>query len=304
MFDIRLRHRKNMTTWSANAINRKLEELVNVEERNYFKSLPYLLPYDRTELSRQSLQYNFFFKRNRGPLHYAPIDSVNKLFILDLGGGAGLWGEGMAKYYLNAEVVNLDAIIPLDDSKPEVYNRPVNYMNVQQNFLKPINFNDGYFDYVHMGFTGLAIPETQWHHVFSEMVRLVSKGGWIEIIDFGPLENINKHTMFYHTIINGLAKTKNITYDKILDIGAMFPKLNIVPSKHETLSIQVSLNAGHPNNALARSFVEQFKTICSRVKAEDIFAPDLVDLGFDHFYESFLTYEYTLYVHTYYGMRQ
>lgn len=49
--------------------------------------------------------------------------------------------------------------------------------------LKPLPFGTGAFDYVHMRFIGLGIPEHAWPQLIEEACRVLKRGGKLEIVD-------------------------------------------------------------------------------------------------------------------------
>ena len=51
------------------------------------------------------------------------------------------------------------------------------------NFLEPLPFPDGEFDYVHVKYVAGGIPEDRWYAFFAEVVRVMKGGGKFEITE-------------------------------------------------------------------------------------------------------------------------
>lgn len=56
-------------------------------------------------------------------------------------------------------------------------------LNLTPISLKPLPFRTGAFDYVHMRFIGLGVPEHAWPQLLEEACRVLKSGGKLEIVD-------------------------------------------------------------------------------------------------------------------------
>ena len=147
--------------------------------------VPYLLPADFEETNRLDMQHFMLHVAFRGDV-MAPIQQP--LAILDVGCGTGRWAREMALHHQQANVIGLDVVEPSADviarQLRSLGSIPDNYAFVQGNVLKGLPFDAGRFDYTHMRFLALAIPQNQWMGVVAEMDRVTRIGGWIELVEF------------------------------------------------------------------------------------------------------------------------
>ena len=158
--------------------------------RRYFAHAPYLLPCDKSELSRQDFEHHALRQALRANI-VAPVGQPRA--ILDVGGGTGRWALEVAAQLPSTQVTAVDLILPttLPDSAPSggatvtdrVASVPRNFRFRPGNVLQPLPFVNEAFDYVHMRFLSAAIPLAAWRPVLSELTRVTQRGGWIEVVD-------------------------------------------------------------------------------------------------------------------------
>jgi SAM-dependent methyltransferase len=170
--------------------------------RRYLNGISYLHPVDDQESERQD-QEHYYLKALYRASTIVPLD--NPAFILDIGCGNGRWAMEMASDFTNARVVGID-LLPTS-ALPS--NRPVphNYQALAANILDPLPFADKIFDFVHMRSMIGAIPIAHWHKVVQELHRVTRLGGWIELVEQGP---ISRPTDSYHIIQGWLIKLMDI----------------------------------------------------------------------------------------------
>lgn len=143
-------------------------------------SVPYLLPHNEQESSRQDFQHHVLRSALRG-IFAAPL--TNPAHILDVGSGTGRWGTEMAELFPQARVTGVDLEPP--DANALSGPRPLNYTVVRDNILDGLRFASGLFDFTHMRLMLLAIPVDRWLGVVAELVRVTRLGGWIELMECG-----------------------------------------------------------------------------------------------------------------------
>ncbi len=146
---------------------------------------PYLLPADFDETNRLDMQHFMLRTAFHGDV-MAPVTAPQA--ILDVGCGTGRWAREQAMQFRQANVIGFDLVEPQADVIARQIDAlgsiPANYVFVQGNALQGLPFHDGNFDYAHMRFLALAIPEAQWMRVVSEMTRVTKSGGWVELVEF------------------------------------------------------------------------------------------------------------------------
>ncbi|KAI8051157.1 S-adenosyl-L-methionine-dependent methyltransferase [Syncephalis plumigaleata] len=132
------------------------------------KDVPYFLPNDNVEQDRLDALH-FIMQELINGNHLCQLD--NPLSILDIGAGTGTG-------FPDARVVGFD-IAPI---QPKAI-RPPNVEFETMNILEGIQYEDNTFDYVHMRFLTSGIPKTYWPTLISDIARICSAGGAIELCE-------------------------------------------------------------------------------------------------------------------------
>ncbi|TFY53558.1 hypothetical protein EVJ58_g9389 [Rhodofomes roseus] len=106
--------------------------------------------------------------------------------VLELGCGTGVWVLEACKLWPKASFVGLDIIKCQPDLSSPDFERTelaprVTWVNAD--FLEPLPFRDGQFDFVRMSHIALAVPEDEWQYLFDECARILEPGGIIEIVE-------------------------------------------------------------------------------------------------------------------------
>ena len=128
-----------------------------------------------------------------GANYLAPITQPS--YMLDIGCGSGRWVREMAGEFPGARVVGLDTASP-DESNPATSGvfaasnaRPRSYAFVQHNALEPLAFAPNSFDLTHMRHMTRDLPVAAWPRVVSEMARVTTFGGWVELAEGDLVHN-------------------------------------------------------------------------------------------------------------------
>jgi SAM-dependent methyltransferase len=149
--------------------------------RLFLRGVPYVLPKDMGEVNRLDFQHYMM----RAALHgnyAAPISAPES--ILDVGCGTGRWAIEMAQLFPTARVVGIDVVPPsMDTTTPEQL--PPNYSFQAGNILEGLALPDASFAFVHQRYMIGAIPAERWPGTVSELARLTSPGGWVELVEAG-----------------------------------------------------------------------------------------------------------------------
>lgn len=104
--------------------------------------------------------------------------------VLDLGCGTGSWVVQCAQEWKDTTFVGLDLVSIQPNLKhlgdPSLALR-VEW--VTANFLKPLPFKDGEFDFVHVRRIARGVPENQWEALLDEITRVLMTGGAFEMVE-------------------------------------------------------------------------------------------------------------------------
>jgi SAM-dependent methyltransferase len=168
---------------SAIVTDRAIPRFVSFGGRRHIADAPYVLPKDFDEIRRLDFQH-FLLRFGLQGNYLAPLQ--NPLSILDVGCGTGRWAMEMAALFPAANVFGVDLNAPEEVTMGYgLDRRPENYAFVSGNVLQALPFENSSFDYVHERLLVAAIPEQEWPHVISEMVRVARAGGWVEMAECG-----------------------------------------------------------------------------------------------------------------------
>ncbi len=137
-------------------------------------SAPYILPLDATETSRLDFQH-YALRQALGGNYAAPINKPQS--ILDVGTGTARWGIELATVFPKASVIGLDVMIP------HLLTYPRNFAFVHGNVLDGLPFANATFDFVHQRLLLPTLPMQRLHFVLSELVRITTPAGWIELVE-------------------------------------------------------------------------------------------------------------------------
>lgn len=135
---------------------------------------PYLLPLDARETSRLDFQH-YALRQALGGNYAAPINRPQS--ILDVGTGTARWGIELATVFPKASVIGLDVMIP------QLMTYPRNFAFVHGNVLDGLPFANATFDFVHQRLLLPTLPMQRLHFVLSELVRITTPAGWIELVE-------------------------------------------------------------------------------------------------------------------------
>ncbi len=155
--------------------------------RRILTNSPYILPKDKLEGDRLDLQHHLL-KLAANSNYRAPIREPRA--ILDVACGTGIWGREMAQEFPHAQVIGFDIDrTPLERSLERLGpggQFPANFQFLTADAFKPFPFEDEMFDFTHARLISPFLPAANWPHVVSEMVRVLRRGGYIELVDCEP----------------------------------------------------------------------------------------------------------------------
>ncbi|KAI9893852.1 MAG: hypothetical protein M1814_005405 [Vezdaea aestivalis] len=149
----------------------------------YLKGM-YMYPCDEQEKDRMDILHKFFQVARRDFLHAAPISAPSngeRLEILDLGTGTGIWAMDMAEKYPNSWIVGLD----LSNIQPERIPRNVRFRI--QDYEGPWTFGEGSKDLIHLRMGAGSV--SSWPELYQKVFDHLKPGsGYFEQveIDYNP----------------------------------------------------------------------------------------------------------------------
>ncbi len=126
------------------------------------------------------LDYLHFLLRNlfqdsiMAPLRGAP------LAVLDVGCGTGRWAAEIGEQFPDANVIGVDTDSTLLGTTTTM---PENFSFTQADILTGLPFPEQGFDYVHQRMLMFDMPQAAWPRVVSELARVTSQGGWVELVE-------------------------------------------------------------------------------------------------------------------------
>ncbi|KAH7102735.1 hypothetical protein BKA62DRAFT_88741 [Auriculariales sp. MPI-PUGE-AT-0066] len=149
------------------------------------------------------------------------------LDVLDIGCGAGTWIIDTAKSWILTHFTGFDVNLDLQPrtdflSPPDLQHR---IRWVQGDFLQRLPFPTESFDFVRCSKIGLAVPETRWQPLLSEISRVLRPGGSLEIIEENlifPLPPVRRlrpspEEAKAHALATNISQTESQLSDDMLD---------------------------------------------------------------------------------------
>ncbi|EPQ31746.1 uncharacterized protein PFL1_01078 [Pseudozyma flocculosa PF-1] len=129
-------------------------------------------------------------------------DDARPSRVLDLGCGVGIWCVDMAREWPQTEFVGLD-VCPIQTPMATMRNPDLEQRVtwVVANFLERLPFPDNSFDFVHMRYLGVSIPEDKWADIIAEVERVLAPGGKVEILEnnftfYGRIHMVDAEELF------------------------------------------------------------------------------------------------------------
>lgn len=149
------------------------------------KAAPYPLSYDQTTLDSDICDWITLKRLCKNGLTLQEFDRAPAA-VLDIATGSGNWIlQAAAQWeettrFVGFDLVGIQPALSITGPLASSNNR---IQWVQGNALEKLPFNTGSFDFVRMCKIALGIPETKWHQLLEEAVRVLKPGGSLEIIE-------------------------------------------------------------------------------------------------------------------------
>jgi SAM-dependent methyltransferase len=141
--------------------------------------------------------------------HLANLSRSSVSKVLDVGTGSGLWVLEMAAEYPTMSFTGMD----VNTFQPHMI-KPQNVQFVQANVLERTPFRERSFDYIHVRMMAGSVTMRQWPLALTELRRLLSPGGIIELMDFtGDIDNAGRmHHGFWGPNLMELGTKLNLDF--------------------------------------------------------------------------------------------
>ncbi|RIA96674.1 S-adenosyl-L-methionine-dependent methyltransferase [Glomus cerebriforme] len=206
-------------------------------DKDFIKKLSYELKsinkytfpsFNDDEFIRLNLEH-YLFRFNWQSNFSSPMEKnllLGGIKVLDIGCGKGIWILDMAKeYHPSNTFIGIDilSIFPNENS------RLPNTGFIQCDLINGIPFPDSTFDFVFERFIVCSnFSNFQWNYLFSEMIRVLKPGGYLEIMEY----NVN----YYNP--GPITLNRNAQVFKYLNSKGIDPEttINLIPQMMQSES--------------------------------------------------------------------
>ncbi|KIK57592.1 hypothetical protein GYMLUDRAFT_46155 [Collybiopsis luxurians FD-317 M1] len=155
---------------------------VEVDQQRYYASKQYLLPADESETTRLNTQHRVLTRAFENKLSLAPLKLQSSDRVLESGAGTGVWAlEFSEQSKRNGVLLSIECIDISDKQFPVTHPSNIDF-SVQSVTDLPDKWS-GTFSYAHQRCLLLAMDDLRWHKAVSELFRVLSPGGWIELVE-------------------------------------------------------------------------------------------------------------------------
>ncbi len=239
----------------------------------------YVLPKELASLHHQDLLHYLFRQVFQGN-YLAPISTVAGSRMLDTGTGTGCWAREMAQAFPGMQVYGLDLTDePSKAAHASIAHPPKNYHFQAGNILKRLPFVDGCFAFVHQRLVFTEIPFVQWFAVLRELKRIAQSGGWIELVECGPLIlNPGAATRQWLAWWEAEAKRSGLEPAQIAHLGELAQRAGLASSSY-TVDLPLGSWAGPPGTLLQQGILAYFEDLLSRVLRPGVDTPEWLTLS-------------------------
>ncbi|KAI9283321.1 S-adenosyl-L-methionine-dependent methyltransferase [Sporodiniella umbellata] len=148
------------------------------------------------------------------------LDFKKGVSVLDVGCGSGIWLTDMLFDYPNCNYHGCDMVDTTNK------NLKLNFKLKVGNIINGLPYKDNTFDLVHIRLFVFALSEDQWPLVIKELLRVVKKGGFIQIaeVDLKMTEEQNRPFHKLLTAVHKVCKQRNQNPRIALEIERLVSK--------------------------------------------------------------------------------
>jgi ubiquinone/menaquinone biosynthesis C-methylase UbiE len=234
----------------------------------------YLLPKELASLHHQDILHYLFRQVFKGN-YLAPISTAEGSRTLDAGTGTGRWAFEMAQAFPGMQVYGLDLTDPQSRAAhASVARPPKNYHFQPGNILKRLPFVDGCFAFVHQRLLFAEIPFVQWFAVMRELKRIAQPGGWIELVECGPVVlNPGNVTRQWLAWWEAEAKRSGLEPAQMVHLGELAQRAGLASSSY-TVDLPLGSWAGPSGELLQQAILAYFDDLLSRVLRPGVGMPE------------------------------
>ncbi|KAF4612428.1 hypothetical protein D9613_004190 [Agrocybe pediades] len=165
-------------TMNFTARNRWLKRQ-NMKLHPYRNESNYLQAYDATTLESDRCADLLLRRLSHGSPSFYHYGDKPPATALDLGCGEGNWVIWAASIWPSTHITGLDMV----DVTLPAFQTVDNINFIQANFLTKLPFPSKSFEYIRMANLGLCVPNDMWDHLLTEVKRVLTKGGRLELVD-------------------------------------------------------------------------------------------------------------------------
>ncbi len=267
-------------------------EMMNMTQGDW-----YLLPRDSDEIHRLDFQH-FLLRQALQGNYQAPIGSAPRT-ILDMGSGTGRWTADLAQAFPNAHVVGVDL-------KPTLISVPFpgNMQFQQANIFDGLPFPDQSFDFVHQRLLVAGIPTKQWPHVIGELVRVMSVGGWIELVEGGTTYvNAGPATAQFLQWAVQFSLSRGIDIAAVKNLGSLLEQQRLKQLHAQKIDLPLGAWAGRVGAMMEQDMLAVFKSMKEQYCSHLQVAPTIVDQVIRALSPEWATYQTRYRFYLFYGQR-
>ncbi|ODO03327.1 hypothetical protein L198_02172 [Cryptococcus wingfieldii CBS 7118] len=220
-----------------------------VNEKGKDVAQVYKVGWERDVLDIEGRLHETLYELMGGRHTFAEVEEEPKA-VLDIGTGVGLWPISQARVWPGSTIVGLD-IVPCQTNLSLLAQAEKNARSTsdgsaagegmwesiqrrvkweQVDFLNDLPYDTGVFDFVHIRFVALGIPESRWGDVLEEAARVLKPNGKLEIVEM----TYNLPSSAPPTIKNpfdGIMASQAISQVPIFPIQFSLPAIDILSAK-------------------------------------------------------------------------
>ncbi|KIK52161.1 hypothetical protein GYMLUDRAFT_50042 [Collybiopsis luxurians FD-317 M1] len=193
------------------------------KQQRYYVSEQYLLPADETETARLNSQHYVYVKLFGNKLSLAPLQLKSGDRVLESAAGTGIWAlEFLEENEKKGITLDMECVDISDKQFTQKHPSNIHFSLHSVTDL-PAEWNSR-FSYVHQRLLVTSIDRSVWPKVISELFRVLSPGGWIEIAEV-QLKSYQLDVGPFSKKMQSLVLTMMADKGYSLDVAAYIPSL-------------------------------------------------------------------------------
>ncbi|KIK61453.1 hypothetical protein GYMLUDRAFT_243629 [Collybiopsis luxurians FD-317 M1] len=191
--------------------------------QRYYASEQYPLPADEKETARLDSQHRVYFKLFGNRLSLAPLELKSGDRVLESAAGTGIWAlEFFEANKKNGIILDIDCI-DISDEQFAKQHPPNIHLTLRPVTDLPAGWTSR-FSYAHQRLLVSAVDHSVWSKVASELFRVISPGGWIEMAEV-QLKSYDYDVGPFSKKLQSLMLTMFADNGSVLDVATFIPPL-------------------------------------------------------------------------------